>query len=158
RELLESWGGESRTEDLPSRARLSVSRTSTGVAIVGVHNEAVHIPWAIRRLVAEGLDVVILDDGSTDGSLQLARQWLARGVVRVETRQHPGVFDLYSLLSWKREIAKSLDYDWIVHCDADEWLHTPHPGRRLVDVFAEAEACGNNVVNFDEFVFVPDEE
>jgi hypothetical protein len=157
RELLRSWAQPSeRPERVPSRSVLR--RPVRAAAVVAVRNDLPHVDGVIRYLVLEGVDVVVIDHGSVDGSRERAQHWLGRGLLWVQEHDFHGVFSLGEQLRWKQEIFAQLDHEWVVHVDADEWLHPRRRGDRLVDVFARADEAGATVVNFEEFTFVPDRE
>ena len=58
----------------------------------------------------------------------------------------------------KEQLAQSLDADWFIHLDADEFRVSPDPGRSLSQSIAEIDEAGFNAVNFLEFTFVPTRE
>jgi hypothetical protein len=155
-EILASWSRPSE----PDHARhVAVApRAVRAVAIVAVRNELPHIDGLVRHLVLEGLDVVVIDHESSDGSFERAQRWVNRGVLRVDRRRFDGVFDLGAQLQWKQDVISELDHDWVMHVDGDEWPHARRPHERLTDLFARADAAGDTAVNFEEFVFVPDVE
>lgn len=66
-----------------------------------------------------------------------------------------GVFDLSAIMARKEQLAATLEADWFMHVDADEFHMAPRAGLSLVDAFGQVEALGENVVNFIEFCFVP---
>ena len=125
-------------------------------AIVAVRDEERHIEELIRFLSQEGLDVVILDDGSIDGTVDVAEFMRGCGVIAVHRRPRANFFSMTDLLSWKAVVATELPHQWFLHVDADEWLQSPGQGERLVDFIARAEASGANCVNFQEFTFIPE--
>ena len=125
-------------------------------ALVILRNELPHIDGLIRHLVLEGLDVVVIDHQSDDGSGEAVRRWLGRGVLEVHERPFTGVWRLEDASRWLQEIAQRLDQDWIVHVAADEWPHPAAPGDRLIDLFRRADTAGATAVNFEEFAFLPD--
>ena len=75
------------------------------------HNEASNLPRCIDALQGCG-DIVVLDDGSTDGSQAVARSRGARVV------EHP-----FTAFADQRNWAMDhgdLAFDWVLHLDADE--------------------------------------
>lgn len=101
------------------------------------------------------MDVYLIDNESTDETIELARAAAGPRLLGVETVPRDGVFDWRALLERKEAVARTIDADWVMHVDADE-LHLPPDGTpTLADAFAEAEAAGCNAADFAEFTFVP---
>lgn len=125
------------------------------VAIVCVRNESIHVRACLGDLIGDGIDVVLIDNDSTDDSVNRARSFLGQGLIDIHRIPWTGEFSLYQQLSFKLELIKSLDYDWVLHVDADERLY-PHTGKKtLIEALAEVDAAGFNCIDFEEFVFVP---
>jgi glycosyltransferase involved in cell wall biosynthesis len=127
----------------------------TAVAIVCVRDEAPHIKRCLRDLIQAGLDVILIDNDSSDGSADIARPFLGNGLLSIERLPFEGVFSLAQQLQVKKTIAEGVKHDWIVHADADEWLQAPPGYARLIDGIQDAESQGFNCINFLEFVFIP---
>lgn len=125
------------------------------VAILCVRNEANHIRRAINDFVSQGIDVVIIDNGSTDHTLQICSEFLGNGLLSIEHMPWKGEFDLTTQLEIKNTIVRSLNHDWVIHADADEWMHSPVEGESLLDGITRLSEHGFNVINFEEFVFLP---
>ena len=125
-------------------------------AIVCVRNEQFHLPRVLGQLIDAGIDVAIIDHGSTDDSVSICERLLGRGVVSIDNLPWTGVYDQVAQLSAKAAVAARLDHDWLVHTDADEWLHTRRAGESLLEGIERADAQGFTAVNFEEFVFLPD--
>jgi glycosyltransferase involved in cell wall biosynthesis len=124
-------------------------------AIVAVRNEQHHLARLLADFTGQGIDVVVIDNGSSDGSASVAQGFLGRGVLAIERLPWTGRFDLTAQLEKKREIIAGLDHDWVIHADADEWLHSPVAGESLIAGIARLSSQGFNVINFEEFVFLP---
>ncbi|NOX36871.1 MAG: glycosyltransferase [Calditrichaeota bacterium] len=93
----------------------SSSKTHAPISLcMIVKNEAHHLPGcleSVRGLVAE---VVIVDTGSTDQTLDIARQYGAR-IFQIEWENH---------FAKARNVAlKHARFPWILYLDADERLH-----------------------------------
>ena len=54
------------------------------VAIVAAYNEADVIGPVVGDLIAQGIEVYFLDDGSTDGTVAAVEPFLGRGVRAIE--------------------------------------------------------------------------
>ena len=124
------------------------------LALMCVFNEVDIIEPSIRALLDQGLDVFVIDDGSTDGTLDRLEA-LARQTGRLFLDKHlPGTTPFYNvdaLFKRKLEIANralSEGYTWMMHVDADEVRTSPWPGITLAQAFARVEALGYNAVDF----------
>src|SRR5579863_1730355 len=130
---------------------------TTAVAIVTVRNESIHIRRCLRDLIHDGIDVILIDHDSTDDTAAKAREFLGKGLLAVERLPWMGVYSLPDILAAKRSLIQSVGHDWVIHADADEWLSAPEEDMRLIDGIAAADGAGFNCINFNEFVFIPDD-
>jgi len=133
-----------------------VSESVSCAAIVAVRNETLHIRRSIRAFVESGIDVVIIDHASTDGTLEICKEYLGNGILSIEHLEWRGVFDLSEQLDLKARIISELPHEWVIHSDADEWLQSPVEGESLLEGITRIDGLGYNAVNFEEFVFLPD--
>lgn len=93
--------------------------------VVIAHNEADRIERCVRSLVDLCAEVLVLDSGSTDDTVDRAR---AAGA-RVEHQEWLG------FSSQKNVAIERARYPWVLLLDADEWL-VPSGARRLRALFA----------------------
>jgi hypothetical protein len=124
------------------------------LAVMTARNEAGYIEVALRSLIEQGIEVVLIDHQSIDGTRELAETFLGAGLLRIETLEWRGVYDLTALLINQQEVFASARHDWFVRVDADEWLR-PTSGGPLADFLEHGVDDRFSVVNFREFVFVP---
>jgi glycosyltransferase involved in cell wall biosynthesis len=124
------------------------------LAILAVRNEVDYIANCIQQFLTSDIDVTVIDNGSTDGTLELASGLLCD---RHSLYRHPyrGFFSLQEQLEAKRRIAEDSGADWILHVDADEVLQSPREGESLRAAIERVDAGGSTCVNFEEFVFLP---
>lgn len=127
----------------------------SAVAILCTRNEALHIRRCLESLVSEGLEVILIDNDSTDQTRSIAAEFFKRGLLSIERLPWRGAFSLSDQLARKAAIVNHAPHDWIVHVDADEWLSSSRTGQSLIEGIASADTCGANCINFDEFVFTP---
>ena len=113
------------------------------VAILATFNEARFIAGSIEHLREQGVDVHLIDNESTDATVAIAERYVGAGVIGIETLPRAGASDLYARLMRKEELAQTLDADWLMHVDADEFHIAAAPRRSLAQAFAEADAAGS---------------
>jgi glycosyltransferase involved in cell wall biosynthesis len=121
------------------------------LAIVNVYNEADIIGETIHHLLRQGIDVLAVDNWSTDDSpAQLAA--LAAANPRVRVVRFPAApsaqYEWKPLLENVETEAAASGYDWIIHNDADELRYAPWPGCTLQAALARVDALGYNAVDF----------
>lgn len=124
------------------------------LAVMAARNEAGYIEVALRTLIDEGVEVVLIDNGSVDGTREVAERFLGGGLLAIEDLPWRGVHSLAERMRAKASVFEASRHDWRLHVDADEWL------RANDDVtFAEFLTRGvhprHMIVNFREFVFLP---
>ena len=126
------------------------------VAILGTRNERTYIANALTYLIRNGLRFAVIDNESTDGTAEIVQSDRFRDhLVYFKTLAFNGSFDLEAQLRAKREAIQAIKADWLIHMDADEIMHSYYPDETLHDSIARLSATGAEVINFDEFVFLP---
>ena len=127
------------------------------IALLAAYNEERFIDSSLRRLARHGLETYLLDNGSTDRTVEIAERHLGDGLIAIEElpRGEGETFSLPAILRRKEQLAASLDADWLIHLDADEARVPPRSDRSLADALAEVDAAGYNAVNFREYTFLP---
>ena len=125
------------------------------IALIAVRNESLYIGRCLEHLHSQGIYTYLIDNGSTDDTVEIAGRFADRGLVGVEQRPYAGFYDWTGLLERKDELARKLDADWFIHQDADEILEAADRRSSLLDAIRKAASEGYNAINFDEFVFLP---
>jgi glycosyltransferase involved in cell wall biosynthesis len=129
-------------------------------AVVAARNAEVHIARCVADLIADGIEVVVIDHDSEDRSVEIAKGFLGHGLLSIERLPWTGIFALKEQLAAKARVMAELPHDWLIHVDVDEWLQSPWPNTRLIDAIKRVDGMGFNCINFDEMTFVawPDED
>jgi glycosyltransferase involved in cell wall biosynthesis len=116
---------------------------------------AVHIRRMLTDLLGQGIEAVVIDHQSTDETLAICQEFLGKGLLSIRHLNWEGCFSLTEQLQAKASISDEYSHEWIIHIDADECLQSPHEGETLIEGISRHAANGYDVINFEEFVFLP---
>ena len=125
------------------------------LALMTTFNEADIIEGILDRAADEGLSVHLIDNWSTDGTLELAAKH--RAVVATE-RFPDGPARHYEwerLLHRVEEVAAAANSEWVIHHDADEWRMAPWPGVPMSDALFWVAGQGYNAIDHTVIVHPP---
>lgn len=130
------------------------------LAILAAYNERRFIDQCLEHLQAQGVDAYLIDNGSTDDTVERAERWLDRNLVGIESfpRAEDGIYDWRGLLRRKEELARELDADWFMHLDPDEMRLPPSRDQTLAQALEAVDREGFNAVDFSELTFIPTRE
>jgi len=127
-------------------------------AVLATRNEERFIAACLENLLRQGVDVYLCDNESTDRTVEIARNYLGKGLIGIETIPFDGTYQWERILQRKEALFRELDSDWLMHVDADE-IHLPPCGQAsIADALANSQAHGYDAVEFYEFAFVPTRE
>ena len=129
-------------------------------AIISVFNEEDIIREVVDRLIADGVDVFVIDNASSDASVEKIQALVGHGVVDIVRREYfaafgKSVYKWNEILKEKERIAATLNYDWYIHADADEIRLSPWQGLSLQESITRVDLEGFNAINFKVFNFRP---
>jgi hypothetical protein len=141
-------------------------RPFSALAIMPAFNEADVVFHAIGALVAEGVDVYLLDHESTDETVEAATPWLGRGLVAIESFPGDSGYAARNrtemvwrdILARVAEVSGEIPADWYLFVNADEFREAPFTGTTLRDGLREVDELGFNAVNFELADFRPTPE
>jgi hypothetical protein len=141
-----------------------MSPALSAVALIAAYNEADVIEPVVRDLIANGLSVYFIDDGSTDATVRLVEPFVGHGVLAIERVNGGPEQDASRQFAWERllrrkaQLASELDADWFLHHDADEFRESPWTGVPLIDGIRRVDALGYNAIDFANLDFWPTHE
>jgi len=121
------------------------------VGILAVFNEEDIIEEWINHSLKQGLQLVILDGGSTDSTFEKCEQFVDDDKVKLfQIRRGKNLaLDLRS----KYDLALLESPDWIVHMDADEFFESGLKNLNLKEAIEEEDKKGYNIIQFNRFEF-----
>jgi len=126
------------------------------VALMATYNEEDIIAPVFERLIQDGIDIYLIDNESTDGTVEIAKSYLGKGLIGLERFSPKNPADLmYEMLQRKEALAQELDADWFINQDADEIRESPWPGIRLKDAIYRVDQQGYTCIDFTVLDFRP---
>lgn len=125
------------------------------VAFISVRDGIDYIEKCLSHLICNGVEVVIIDQSSTDGTYEACQKFLGNGVSKIERVLYPGYFSLEEQLNQKYKLIDETKTDWVIHQDVDELLVSPYANLSLIESIKLEDSKSYNVINFNEFVFLP---
>jgi glycosyltransferase involved in cell wall biosynthesis len=128
------------------------------VAITIARNEELYMADHIKHLAGQGIELILIDNDSTDKTKSIAQSFIGLGVQRIINLPYTGSFNLKYLLNKVIEVAHETVADWIIFLNPDEFPLPLKQYKSLKEAFIAVEKKGYNSVNFDEFVFLPESE
>ena len=130
----------------------------SALAIVHVYNEEDIVGEVVRHLLDNGVDVHIVENWSTDGTVR-ALESLPHVGERLTISRFPeqptGEYEWHRMLSHTATLAAHSGYDWVIHHDADELRAAPWRGIGLRDAIGFVDALGYTAVDFTVVDFRP---
>jgi glycosyltransferase involved in cell wall biosynthesis len=132
------------------------------VAIVPTYDEEDVVAQTLRDLIGQGLDAYLVDNWSTDATVERARPFLGRGLLAIERFPPDGpspTYDLRALLGRVEAVAEGLPWaSWVMLHDADERRRSPWPGTRLRDALWHVDRSGFSCVDHVTLSFWPTDD
>jgi len=127
------------------------------IGIIPVYNESDNIGFVLDHLLSQGIEPVVLDNGSTDGSDRICLRYKNRGLLWLEKLKTDN-FDFNLILNTLYQTALTFQPDWVLLNAADEFLESPFPNVTLKAAIEQEDAIGCNLIQFNNFEFFPTEK
>lgn len=130
------------------------------LAIVSQFNEVDIIDPVVNHLLAQGIDVHVIDNWSDDGSYEAVEELVKANPDRVSIERFPKQdshkYEWAKILERVAEVAKEKPrYKWIISNDADEIRWSPWPGISLQKAISFIDRLGFNIIDYTVFNFSP---
>ena len=122
------------------------------IGIVPAYNDEGIIEEAIEHLISQGIELVVLDNGSTDKTFQICEKFLDKGLLQLEQFKSDS-FHEELILHKLYDMAISESPDWVLRSDSDHFLESGIKDLTLKDVIYQADLEGYNIIQFDRFDF-----
>jgi hypothetical protein len=129
----------------------------TVVALIAAYNEEDIIEACLEHLHGQGIDSYLLDDGSTDRTIERAQAFVGRGLRGIERlpQTTPPTFSLDRILARKEALAQSLQASRFINQDADEFRDSLWSELDLRQAIERVDRLGWNAIDFEIFTIRP---
>ncbi len=122
------------------------------VGMIPVFNEVEIISEVLDHLLEEDIELVVLDNGSTDGSYEICKKYAEKGLIELEQIITPK-FNWHLVLRMLYDMALKKNPDWVLRCDQDEFLESGVKDQSLRNAITTEHENGFNLMQFDVFEF-----
>lgn len=123
------------------------------LAIIHAYNEEDVIDKTVEHLLEQNLDILVLDNWSTDNTYKKVEKLKNKYPNRIMLSKYPdnkpkeNIYDWTKQLHKTEQISKELDYDWYVHYDADEIRISPFKNTTLSEMISFVDSLGYNAID-----------
>ena len=115
-------------------------------------NEEDIIEEMIKHHLSQGIELVVLDTGSTDSTYEICKKFSDNDQIKL-FQNKATQWDLALNLQKIYDCALKESPDWIIHIDADEFFESGINGVNLKNALERVDKEGYNLVQFDRFEF-----
>ena len=122
------------------------------VGMIPVFNEADIISESITHLLNQGIEPVVLDNGSSDGTYEICNKFHKNGQIKL-FQYSSNKFNLILTLRKLYDKAIQQSPDWVLLSSADEFPESGIPNVTLRDAISQVNSEGYNLIKFNCFDF-----
>ena len=122
------------------------------VGMLPVYNDEDIIQEVIENMIKNGIELVILDNGSTDNSYKYCESFIEKGVLELR-RFTSDTFKIELVLRMLYDMAIKQSPDWVIVVASDEILESGTKNLPLNEAIKKADSQGYNMIQFDRFDF-----
>jgi len=120
--------------------------------MMAVYNDEDFISEVLENAISQGIELVLLDDGSTDNTYEICSKFLGKGILELY---------LHKSNSWNEEenhrilhdLALRHNPDWLILFGSDEFLESWNNKVTLEDAISQVDREGYNLIQFNWFNF-----
>lgn len=128
----------------------------TACAYIWAYNEEDFLPWTIKHLLSQGIDIIVFDNWSTDRTWEILKSFLPQIAIDKFPVGGQQCVSLTSRLKYLEELAFHSKYDWIINHDVDE-IRKTKSGIRMIEFISRVDRAGFNAIDHQLQVYMPKE-
>jgi len=122
------------------------------IGMLPVYNDEDMVGEVIEHLLSQGLELVVLDNGSTDNSYEICKKFAEKGLITLDQKK-TSKFDFPLILRILYDMALTRNPDWLIRSDQDEILESGTENLTLKEAIKQEDEKGHNLIQFDVFEF-----
>jgi len=122
------------------------------IGMLSVYNDSDIIKELIEYYISQGLNLVIVDNDSTDNTVEICNEFVGSGVNKIISFPSK-LWDLYNSQKIQYDLALLQNPDWVIKIDSDEFFESGKNNFSLKEVIVEVNNLGYNLIQFDWFNF-----
>jgi len=129
-------------------------KTMKVIGMLLTYNEEDTIREVIESLLAQGLELVVLDNGSSDQTFEICKKFQGRGILQLKQfKTENYIYHWNLLLRMLYDMALTEKPDWLLRSDSDEFFESGISNLNLKEAIAKVDSEGYNLIQFDRFDF-----
>jgi len=124
------------------------------IGMMSVFNDEDIIEEVIENHLSEGLELVVLDNGSSDNTFHICEKFVGKGILQLKQFETPtfmGQHDLLHRMLYHMALIEKPD--WLLRSDSDEFFESGISNLNLKKAIAKVDSEGCNLIQFDRFDF-----
>src|SRR3990167_7735147 len=126
------------------------------IAVLWAFNEEDFIAWSIRHLLAQGIDVQVYDNWSTDRTFEILQGFGSDISCGRWPADRQECSSLTSRLMHLETLALETEYDWLINHDVDE-IRRAKTGETLAQFIERIDGEGYNAIDHSCEIYLPKE-
>jgi len=124
------------------------------IGMLLVYNDEDIISEIIESLLAQGLELVVLDNGSSDETFKICQKYLGKGILQLKQFKTPTFIGQHDLLHrMLYHMALTEKPDWLLRSDSDEFFESCIPNLNLKEAIVKVNSEGYNLIQLARFDF-----
>jgi len=122
------------------------------IGMLSTYNDEDIISEVIENLLSQGLELVILDNGSKDKTFDICKKFLDKGVLQL-IQHKTDTYQFFIILRMLYDMALRYSPDWVIKVDSDEFLESGNKNVTLKEAIEKIDSENYNLIQFDHFDF-----
>jgi len=122
------------------------------LGMLSTYNDEDIISEVIENYLSQGIELVILDNGSKDKTFDICKKFLNKGILHL--RQYTtDTFQGFLILRMLYDMALRYSPEWVIKVDSDDFFESGIKNVTLKEAIEKIDSENYNLIQFDHFDF-----